>query len=51
MVLSRSERVGDELSEDEMSEDASEKPLGIEEFKQRVENSKKQESKMKKRRK
>jgi hypothetical protein len=39
---------GDEVSDDEMSEDASEKPLGIEEFKQRVENNRKQETKMKK---
>jgi hypothetical protein len=31
-----------------LSDEASEKPLGIEEFKQRVENSKRNESKKKK---
>ena len=39
---------GEELSEDDLSDEASEKPLGIEEFRQRVENSKKNESKKKK---
>lgn len=39
---------GEELSEDDMSDEASEKPLGIEEFKQRVENSKRADSKKKK---
>ena len=39
---------GEELSDDDLSDEASEKPLGIEEFRQRVENSKKNESKKKK---
>ena len=39
---------GEDLSDDELSDEASEKPLGIEEFKQRVENSKKNDSKNKK---
>lgn len=39
---------GEELSEDDLSDEASEKPLGIEEFKQRVENSKRNETKKKK---
>ena len=39
---------GEDLSEDELSDEASEKPLGIEEFKQRVENSKRNDSKKKK---
>lgn len=39
---------GEGLSEDDMSDEASEKPLGIEEFKQRVENSRRNESKKKK---
>ena len=39
---------GEDLSEDDMSDEASEKPLGIEEFKQRVENSKRNDSKKKK---
>ena len=32
---------GDDASDDDASDDAAEKPLGIEEFKQRVENSRK----------
>jgi hypothetical protein len=39
---------GEELSEDDLSDEDSEKPLGIEEFKQRVENSKRNEKKAKK---
>ena len=39
---------GEELSEDDLSDEASEKPLGIEEFRQRVENSKRNETKKKK---
>ena len=34
-------------SDDDLSDEASEKPLGIEEFKQKVENNRKQESKKK----
>ena len=39
---------GEGLSEDDLSDDGSEKPLGIEEFKLRVENSKKNDAKKKK---
>jgi len=39
---------GEDLSEEELSDEASEKPLGIEEFKQRVENSKRTDNKKKK---
>lgn len=39
---------GEDLSDDDLSDEASEKPLGIEEFKQRVENSKRNENKKKK---
>lgn len=39
---------GEDLSDDDLSDEASEKPLGIEEFKQRVENSKRNDSKKKK---
>lgn len=39
---------GEDLSDDDLSDEASEKPLGIEEFKQRVENSKKNDTKKKK---
>lgn len=39
---------GEELSEEELSDEASEKPLGIEEFKQRIENSKRNDHKKKK---
>jgi hypothetical protein len=39
---------GEEVSDEEMSEEGSEKPLGIEEFKQRVEFSKKTETKTRK---
>ena len=39
---------GDDVSDDEASDDQAEKPLGIEEFKQRVENTRKQEAKGKK---
>jgi len=39
---------GEDVSDDDLSDEASEKPLGIEEFKQRVENSKRNESKKKK---
>lgn len=39
---------GDDVSDDDASDDAAEKPLGIDEFKQRVENTRKQEAKGKK---
>jgi hypothetical protein len=39
---------GEDLSDDDLSDEASEKPLGIEEFKQRVENQKRNENKKKK---
>ena len=39
---------GEDLSDDDLSDEGSEKPMGIEEFKQRVENSKKNDSKKKK---
>ena len=39
---------GEDLSDDDLSDETSEKPLGIEEFKQRVENSKKNDGKKKK---
>ena len=39
---------GEDLSDDDLSDEGSEKPLGIEEFKQRVENSKKNDGRKKK---
>ena len=39
---------GEDHSDDNLSDEASEKPLGIEEFKQRVENSNRMDNKKKK---
>lgn len=39
---------GEELSEEELSDEGNDKPLGIEEFKQRVENMKRNDNKKKK---